>query len=143
MAGNPHFLAFKGRPEPAIGLRCRVHRNLNKPGFFSVIADEGEFRGKVLGYARAVCLQQVKLKVVAAAYQRCREQGVRNVHAMAIGRYASCADAPPAAVINAPRRITYQPFVRPWFFDRTDPAQPVEKLAGVWAFGADLLVCQS
>ena len=135
------FVSFKGRPEPLMGLRCRVYRNLNKPGFFSVVADEGEFRGKVLGYARAVDLQQVKLKVMAAAYRRCVEQGVRNVHATAIGKYASCADAPPEAVIDTPRRITYQPFVRPWFFDRTDPTQPVGELAEVWAFEADLLAC--
>lgn len=141
MGASGVFESFKDRPEPTTGLRCRVYRNLNKPGFFSVIADEGEYRGKVLGYARAVCLQQVKLRVMAAAYQRCREQGVRNVHAMAIGKYASCSDAPPEAVMHTPRRITYQPFVRPWFFDRNDPAQPVLELGAVWAFGSDLLVC--
>jgi len=119
-------------------MRCRVYRNLNAPGYFSIQADEGPDKGRVLGRAKAVVLDEVVFKVNQGGHQRCVNQGVRNVHAVAIGNYAG-SEAPPQDVSISSDRITYQPFVRPYFFKRSAPDTPITQFPRVCAFGADLL----
>ena len=140
MTTQTAFIPFKGRPEPAYGRRCRVYRNLNAPGYFSVLADEGEHKGRVLGYARAVTLTNVTFKVQAGGYRRLQAEQVRNVHASAIGNFKACGNVPPDRLQKTGKRISYQPFRQPFFFDRTDPGTPVWDAHEICAYGADLLV---
>lgn len=133
------FVPFRGRSEPAIGMRCRVYRNLNAPGYFSIQADEGPDKGRVLGRAKAIILNNVVFKVNRGGYQRCVSRGIRNVHAVAIGNYAGSDDTPPFDESLAGDRITYQPFVRPFFSKRSAPEIPVTEYPKVCAYEADLL----
>ncbi len=134
------FRSFRGRPAPYTGMRCRVYRNLNLEGFFSILADEGDLKGRVLGYARAVCLTDVKFKVLKAGYERLHRERVRNVHAMALGRFKQCADEPAGELEVRAERITYHPFLQPFFFYRNYPKTPVWAVDEAWAFGSDMLV---
>lgn len=133
------FRSFRNRPAPWVGMRCRVYRNLNRPTLFSIVADEGTHKGRVLGYAPVVALTDVQFKVQAAGYERLHRTKVRNVHAMAIGRFKSVTDTLPEALMVA-ARITYHPFRQPYFFDRADPGTPVRQATEAWAYGPDLLV---
>lgn len=142
-AATEDFVSFKNRPAPVPGMKCRVYRNLNSPGFFSVLADEGEFRGKVLGYARCVGLVQVSFKVRESGYRRLQLEQIRNVHGFAIGTFIGCRENPPEGVSCSARRISYHPFKQPFFFDRAEPGNAIHSAPEVWAFGPDLLVPES
>lgn len=140
------FEPFRGRQAPKIGQRCRVYRNLNRPSRFSIMSWEGETKGLVLGYGRAVGLSAVVLKVQAGGLERARKTGTRNVHALADGFLVGIAKVPPAN--GNGRNITYCPFDHQregrairggYFYDRADPQTRVEKLSLAWAYGSNLV----
>lgn len=137
------FVSYKNRPAPVPGMKCRVYRNLNSPGYFSVLADEGEFRGRVLGYARCVGLAQVSFKVRESGYRRLQQEQIRNVHGFAIGTFIGCRANPPEELGSSAKRISYHPFKNPFFFDRAEPGDAVHTAPEAWAFGPDLLVPES
>lgn len=131
------FESYKNRPEPEIGQRVKVYRNLNVAGYYSICMAEGELKGKVVGYGPAVGITDVKLKVSTKARDSIITKGHRNVHAWALGFYAGCSDHPPLTYRKA-LKITYMPFVRAHFFARTNPSKPVTRLTKAWAYDRDI-----
>lgn len=135
---NPSpWVSFKGRPAPTTGEKVRVYRNLNN-GQYSVRALQGRYKGLVLGYAPAIQLSAIQLVISERTRAKAVAEGVRNVHAWSEGIYEGCSEQPPASVTKRQRRITYFPFIKPYFFLRTRPDRAVTELAGAWAYEADL-----
>lgn len=128
---------YRNRPEPALGERVRVYRNLNN-GQYSVRALSGPHKGLVLGYAPAIGLADIHLHVSEKTRDTVVRKRERNIHAWSEGVYLGCADEPPRAVRQQRQLITYFPFIRSFFFLRTRPDQPVTAIDQAWAFGADL-----
>lgn len=129
------FVPFKDRPEPSPGQKVRVYRNLNN-GQFSIVMLEGEFKGKVVGYAPAVGIEGVTMHITKQRDRTLKEKQ-RNVHAWIHGRYLGCADRPPLPYKQG-KRVTYMPFVKGYFFARTRPDKPITQLNDAWAFERDL-----
>lgn len=61
-------------------MKVRVYYNLNRD-VWSIKAMEGEFKGKVIGYAGSVHLKDAKTIVSAAGRQRVLREKRKNVHA--------------------------------------------------------------
>lgn len=127
------FVPYKDR-SIVPGMRVRVYRNLLKPSFFSIQAMEGQYKGKVVGYARAVGLERVTFVVSKKTWQRVSSEGVRTVFAFADGALVDCKAALPVGFVE---RITLQPFERCYFFNRKRPHIPVTEAARGYLFGAD------
>lgn len=134
------FVRFKDRPEPTTKMWCRVYRNLNSAGYYSVLAAEGRLKGKVLGYAKCVWLSDVRFRIQQAGYRRVQKEQVRNVHGFAIGRFRGCFEELTFKPDDIVIRISYQPFKNPFFFDRTDPETAIHCVNEAWAIGPDLVV---
>ena len=143
---TPGHSAFKprhGRPEPSIGDRVRVYRNLPlfKHQVFSIVAMDGPLNRLVLGYCKAVGLRQVTLKVSERTREKVLARNQRTVHAFAEGILSGLSDALPEHCLGADvARITYNPFTAGYFFDRAHPGQPISNAHEVWTWGADLLL---
>lgn len=141
MTQTTAFIPLKDRPAPEHGDRIRVYRNLNRPSLFSIVALDGEFKGKVLGYAPVIGMTDVELKVSEKLRNTVLEKRVRNVHAHANGRFCGVAKRldevcdPTEALI-----VTYQPYRHGHFFARSAPEVPVWHLAQAWSCGANLVV---
>jgi len=131
------FVPLKGRREPAVNEPVKVYRNLNN-GLYSVQAMAGPDKGRVLGYAASIGITKVEMKVGEKARQTVVEKGIRHVHAYSCGLYLGCADTPPAAILEAKIKVTYQPFVASRFFLRDQPDRKVLTVNEAWAYGADL-----
>lgn len=127
------FIPYKDRSIKP-GMRVRVYRNLLKPSFFSLQAMEGQYKRKVVGYARAVGLESVTFVVSKKTWERVISEGVRTVFAFADGALVDCREALPAGFAE---RITLQPFERCYFFNRQQPHIPVTEAARGYLFGAD------
>lgn len=136
----PAWEPFQGRPRPHKGMKVKLYKNLNRQRRFSLVAMEGDLKGKVLGYSPAVLVSSVEMKVSEAGRQTVIRKGVRNVHAHCICFVEDLAsELPPSIDPEKAKRITYQPFLRGHFWDRKDPEQPIWKLDGAWAYGPDLI----
>jgi len=134
------FISFRDRPAPQPGDRIRVYRNLNRPTLFSIVALDGEFRGKVLGYAPVIGMTDIELKVSDKLRAAVLKKRVRNVHAYASGHFHACVQTLEQACTAEPSRfITYQPYVRSYFFDREAPEVPIWALQIAWSCGANLI----
>lgn len=103
------------------GDRVAVYRNLNRPGFFSIKALEGQNKGRVIGYAPSVEIERVTFKVSEASRQRVLRERCRNVHAWAIGSLVAWGEIRDVAGM---RPVTYQPYVKECFF-RRDTGAPI------------------
>jgi hypothetical protein len=134
------FVSFKGRSAPKPDELVAIYRNLNKPNFFSIQMREGPSKGLVVGYAPAVCINNVTLIVRHSGRDRAIEKKQRNVHAWAEGFWEDCAEAAPLSYQRKDaRRHTYFPFIKPHFFERTAPNVPVTSIKRAWITGADIL----
>lgn len=135
------FLSFKGRGTPSPGELVRVYRNLPKPPYYSIRAEEGELDGLVLGHAKAVIIEDVKFLVGEKSRKTVIRNGVRGVHAYAVGRFVAAYDEPPAEFLtDKASQVTYQPFVYGHFFDRREPLKPVTETNKCCLFGPDCLI---
>ena len=134
------FISKDQRPEPEFFQRVKVHRNLNAKGapVYSIVALSGEHKNKVVGYAPSVELEAVELKVSVASHRRVIREGVRNVHSWAVGNYVGSFPKPPSDFANAVE-VAYQPFVRPWFFLASAPAEKIWRLDRACTAGSVLL----
>lgn len=137
------FQSFRGRPAPAPGSKLRAYRNLNKPNLFSLVALTGFYKGKVIGHAPVVGLENVALKVSEKQRQGVLAKRVRTVHAFAEGDLVELASELPESCKRQPSKvITYQPFLAGHFFDRAAPDIPIRTLASAWSAGANLIAPQ-
>lgn len=134
------FYPKEDRPEPAPGARVRVYRNINKPEYFSILAMSGPHKGLVLGHSRCVSLSDVTFRASQATRKKVIQRQRKAVHAFADGYYACVTEAPvPEFLAQSPRRVTYHPYVREYFFDKEVPEVPVAAAKQVFLFGADCL----
>lgn len=135
------FLSYKGRSMPAPGALVRVYRNLPKPPYYSIRAEEGPDNGLVLGHAKAVIIEDVKFLVGQKSRNTVLRNGVRGVHAYAVGRFVGAYEVPPEEYLaDTVNKVTYQPFVYGHFFDRREPLVPVTELNACCLVGPDCLV---
>lgn len=69
---NTRFLSLVGKVtrECIRYTRVRVYRNLNKPEFYSILAMEGDNKGKVVGYAKSVLIENGQFVVGAKSRLR-------------------------------------------------------------------------
>jgi|TARA_B110000196_G_C21149668_1_gene668776 hypothetical protein len=135
------FLSFKDRKLPSPGDLVRVYRNLPKPPYYSIRAEEGDSKGLVLGHAKAVIIEDVKFLVGEKSRKTVLKNGVRGVHAYALGRFVGVCDEPPADFLTKESvQVTYQPFVHGHFFERSAPLTPVTESKQCCMFGPDCLI---
>lgn len=110
------------------------YRNLNRANMFSIKARQGEFRGLVSGYARAVVVANPSFVVGEKARQRILSEQVRNVHSYVRGAFVAAFDSD-IADVDGLERATYSPYAGGSFFrlerDETgsviaDTVKPIE-----------------
>ncbi len=100
------------------------YRNLNRPQCFSVRARNGNFKGLVTGYGRAVVIGSPKLVVGEKSRQRCIEKGVRSVHSFVRGELLGLFDGDLLpSKIKTCIRVSYSPFLGGAFFQLERDAQ--------------------
>ncbi|MGV7398730.1 hypothetical protein PJK47_21000 [Mycobacterium kansasii] len=78
-----------------------VYKNLNR-GAWSIRAQDGPHKGKVVGHADAVSIVDCTMHVGRAAQARIAAGQPRQVHAWIIGRLSP-------GTLDAPRRLVYRP----------------------------------
>lgn len=67
-------------------MKCFIYRNLHKPGHvYSLKALEGEHKGRVVGYASSLFIEDVQFVVRERGRQKVIETGYKNVHAGIVG----------------------------------------------------------
>lgn len=131
-------------------MKCFVYRNLHKPNHtYSIKALEGEHKGRVIGYASSITIEEAPFVVREAGRQRVLETGHKNVHAGIIGTFTSARDyeerltTPPHFNekdydISSSRPnviVTYNPYVAPTFFN-VKTKEPVHGAGLVCLWGA-------
>jgi hypothetical protein len=114
-------------PRSVIGAHVRVHLNLHN-GCYVISINR-----KVVGYAHAVELSGVTTSVSAAGYARCRDEGVRNVHAWLDGVLESADPAPPP---EGARRLSYNCLTKPPCFYFSDTGDCFKRSDRVLCFPA-------
>lgn len=97
-----------------MGERYKVYRNLNND-MFSLLAVDGEFKGKVVAHADSVTLIDVQFHISEASRCRACREKVRNVHAFAVGLLFSLSHHDIQGDSPFYDRITYNPFTMTTF----------------------------
>ncbi|MBQ4839784.1 hypothetical protein [Pseudoalteromonas luteoviolacea] len=119
-----------------IGDIVKVYRNLNRPAFHSLMAAEGPFKGKVVGYAKSVELHDAFFKVSKASQQRAVRESRRNVHAFCIGTLCMASDILVPELSG--KVVTYNPFFEAYFFDRETKTPVIEGVEHCLIQGANV-----
>jgi len=99
-----------------------IHRNLNKPPYWTIKARRGENAGLVIGYDRAIHLKNVSFVVGTKSRQRVLDSGVKNVHAGVVGDIVENGSTDSKGWIP----VTYNPFKNATFV-RVDNGESVFK----------------
>ena len=117
-----------------IGTKVKVYFNLHKH-LFSIVAMEGEYKGKVVGHANAVFIAHPQFVVNKSGRERVLRERRKNVHAFVVGQLAGGygqeqADRLEKTVeqINLGAWVTYNPYEKDYFYyknsgERIDKAQ--------------------
>jgi hypothetical protein len=87
-----------------IGQRVKVYFNLHNH-LFSIVAMDGEHKGKVVCHAEGLTLSNVTFKVSEAGRQRVLREKRKNVHAFVIGKFEGFSDKLANGI-----PITYNPY---------------------------------
>jgi hypothetical protein len=98
-----------------------VHRNLNKPPYWTVKARNGEDAGLVIGYDKTVHLRNVTFVVGEKSRQRVLASGQKNVHAGVVGNIVDGG-----MDTNGWIPVTYNPYTNRTFV-RMDNGEPIFK----------------
>ena len=85
-------------------MRVQVYWNLHKK-CWSVVALEGDSKGRVVRHTDQVLLRDVKFAVQPAGNARVRREGKKNVHAFVRGTWLACL-----AQDSSRRSIMYNPY---------------------------------
>ena len=96
-----------------------VHRNLNKPPYWTIKARRGEEAGLVIGYDKTVHLTNVVFSVGEKSRQRVLASGQKNVHAGVIGNIDSSIPDTKGWI-----PVTYNPYKNRTFV-RVDNGEPI------------------
>jgi hypothetical protein len=127
-------------------MKCFIYRNLHKPGHtYSLKALEGEHKGKVVGYAQCMLVQDVSFVVREAGRQKVLTTGRKNVHAGIVGDVIEAymlmtrlpndiRDGIVYVSIEEPcRTVNYNPYKAPTFYDvKTNEPLHHAELVGVY-----------
>lgn len=133
-------------------MKCFVYRNLHKEGcVYSIKALEGEFKGRIIGYATGVSLFDCTFKVSAAGRARVLREKKKNVHAgvegllfWAHGYERRLCDNPAQSYpvkqcrVNNSVRVTYNPYLYETFVDKREQL-PVQTADRVHIDGKELI----
>ena len=98
-----------------------VHRNLNKPPYWTIKARNGEDAGLVIGYDKSVHLNNVVFVVGEKSRQRVLASGQKNVHAGVVGNIVDGG-----MDTNGWIPVTYNPYTNRTFV-RVDNGEPIFK----------------
>jgi hypothetical protein len=98
-----------------------VHRNLNKPPYWTIKARNGEDAGLVIGYDKSVHLKNVVFVVGEKSRQRVLASGQKNVHAGVVGDIVDGG-----MNTNGWIPVTYNPYTNRTFV-RVDNGEPIFK----------------
>jgi hypothetical protein len=137
-AGNPAQArkpCYTNLQNPDKTMRVKCYFNLHKK-LFSVVAMEGDNKGRVIAHVPNITLENAEFKVSEAGRQRVIREKRKNVHAFVVGEWARFNAAIDCAMGGIP--VTYNPYKFPSFV-RTDTLEPVRaatyaRLSGRQAF---------
>ena len=124
------MIGFKNR-EFEVGIKVRVYRKLPR-GHFSVMANEGEHKGRVLIHSDHVLIKAVNFRVYEkSGRQSVLKTGHKNVHAYADGVLLSISKQDITTSVE--NEITYDPKRNPElpagkFYYRQHPNKDVESV---------------
>jgi hypothetical protein len=109
-------------------MRVDIYWNLNED-CYSIRSREPETRGRVVGHADEVVVEDAEFVVQPAGHAEVLRTGQKNVHAFIRGRLTDIR--PPAP--NDATPVTYKPDVADYFFiPDTDGPEPVRSAETVW-----------
>lgn len=119
--------------------RVRVYRNLNKPSFYSIMAMEGERKGRVCGYAKSVQLESFKFIVNEKPRLKILKEKRRSVHAFCDGIITDASNE--TQHVSGQKYVTYNPYFSGSFFEKEtkEPVKPGVYNAILQGAGAYLL----
>lgn len=117
--------------------RVRVYRNLNKPEYFSILAVQGEYKGKVVGYARSILLENCRYVVSAAGRQRTLRDRRKCVHAFCEGVIVDASSSQQLLTGNEVA-VTYDPYTMGAFYCRASKRPVNEMCEQVLIQGSDV-----
>ena len=97
------------------GQLVKVYKNLHKD-CYSVVALDGEFKGRVIAHAKSIVLSDAVTKVSEAGRQRVIREKAKNVHAVVVGRVAlhKMVD------IRSFNAVSYNPYKAGHFYFKAD-----------------------
>ncbi len=134
------------------GLLVDVYLNLHRPGYLSVRAAEGPDKGRVVGHATAIELEDCEFRVSEAGRQRVLRERRKNVHATVRGRVVqACVEPEPApSVVEQAERarsagaedIAYNPYFTSHFLNR-QTKMPVHSASSVFLVGKHVTAVRS
>lgn len=111
--------SYKGRDCKAV-MPVFVYRNLHKAAW-SIKALAGPDRGLVVGHADSLLLFGTHTKVSEPGRRRVVATGRKNVHAGVVGLIATVTESDLVSTYGAPRKLSYSPFVGPFFTVNDEP----------------------
>jgi hypothetical protein len=114
----------KALPGDVVGQRVFVYYNLHNQKW-SVKAQTGPQRGRVIGHTDIITLKDVVFKVSEIGRQRVLQEQRKNVHAGCVGTLVSFGKGEAVG-----RRISYNPYKGPTFYD-VATQKPVTQASGV------------
>jgi hypothetical protein len=122
-------------------MKVRVYRNLNKPEFYSILAMEGENKGKVVGYAKSVLIENCQLIVSTASRKRVLRDNRKNVHAFCQGILCDAADI--VQKLNGSElEVTYSPYKMDTFYQRCNEKPFTDKCNQALLQGSSIFVTE-
>ena len=92
-------------------MKAKVYFNLHKK-CFSVVALEGENKGRVIAHRQSIILHDVEFKVSEAGRQRVIREQRKNVHACCVGRWEGEMGENSTLPMSTkkPQPVTYNPY---------------------------------
>lgn len=122
-------------------MKCFIYRNLTRRGFpFSIKALEGEYKGKVIGYAFVLSVENVTFSVNAKGRDKVREAKRKTVHAGVVGTVTGCRFYTPRLgdpivecelESNTGALIKYNPYINDTFIN-AETGNPVATASRVY-----------
>lgn len=122
-------------------MKVRVYRNLNKPEFYSIMAMEGEDKGRVIGYARSVLLENCQLVVSEKSRQRVLKEKRKNVHAFCQGVIVDASEMV-QTLDGTECVVTYNPYKMGSFFRRDDETPFTDSCTQALLQGSDVHITE-
>jgi len=104
-------------------MRVKAYRNLHKQ-CWSVVAMEGENKGRVVAHPQFVQMKDVEFRVQPAGRRRVLRERRKNIHAYVIGTFV------PSTASQPWEQVRYNPYKFETFVDRS--GSPVHSADGVF-----------